>query len=100
MGSWLVGSVATKNPRDRQLVALAGVIPDLDGFGMIVDVARITWPFAFRSLADLLQRAGLPSSDMVLEKSVEVGWLAEPDHLPDHFHRLDQTRDFSRQFSC
>ena len=40
MGSWLIGSVATKNPRDRQLVALAGVIPDLDGFGMIVDVAR------------------------------------------------------------
>jgi inner membrane protein len=40
MGSWLVGSVATKNPRDRQLVALAGVIPDLDGFGMIADVVR------------------------------------------------------------
>lgn len=40
MGSWLIGSVATKNPRDRQLVAMAGVIPDLDGFGMIVDVAR------------------------------------------------------------
>ena len=40
MGSWLVGSVAAKNSRDRQLVALAGIIPDLDGFGMIVDVTR------------------------------------------------------------
>lgn len=40
MGSWLVGSVATKNPRDRQLIALAGVIPDLDGFGLFADVAR------------------------------------------------------------
>ncbi|KAB2654113.1 MAG: hypothetical protein DVB33_00525 [Verrucomicrobia bacterium] len=40
MGSWLIGSVATKNPRDRQLIALAGVIPDLDGFGMIPDVVR------------------------------------------------------------
>ena len=40
MGSWLVGSVAAKISRDRQLVALAGIIPDLDGFGMIVDVTR------------------------------------------------------------
>jgi hypothetical protein len=39
MGSWLVASVVTDNPRDRKLVTLAGVLPDADGLGVIVDVA-------------------------------------------------------------
>jgi len=34
----LVGAVVTNNPRDRKLVTLAGIIPDADGLGMVVDV--------------------------------------------------------------
>jgi inner membrane protein len=37
VGSWLVASVATNNARDRKLVTLAGILPDLDGFGLIAD---------------------------------------------------------------
>ncbi|MEI6197851.1 MAG: H-X9-DG-CTERM domain-containing protein [Verrucomicrobiota bacterium] len=33
IGSWLVASVTTNNPRDRKLVTLAGVLPDVDGLG-------------------------------------------------------------------
>ena len=39
LGSWLVATVATTNPRDRMLVTLAGVLPDADGLGMVADVA-------------------------------------------------------------
>jgi inner membrane protein len=38
LGSWLVASVATRNPRDRLLVTLAGALPDADGLGMILDL--------------------------------------------------------------
>jgi len=37
LGSWLVAAVTTENPRDRKLVTLAGVIPDADGLGILVD---------------------------------------------------------------
>ncbi|MEK7780353.1 MAG: metal-dependent hydrolase [Verrucomicrobiota bacterium] len=40
IASWLIGSVATKNPRDRKLITLAGIVPDVDGLGMVVDVAK------------------------------------------------------------
>ena len=40
IGSWLVASVATKTSRDRKLITLAGVLPDVDGFGLVVDVAK------------------------------------------------------------
>jgi len=40
LGSWLVASVVTDNPRDRKLVTLAGVLPDADGLGLLVDVVR------------------------------------------------------------
>ena len=39
IGSWLVASAVTDNPRDRKLVTLAGVLPDADGLGIVVDVA-------------------------------------------------------------
>jgi LexA-binding, inner membrane-associated putative hydrolase len=42
IGSWLVASVTTDNPRDRKLVTLAGVLPDLDGLGLVADVAIAT----------------------------------------------------------
>ena len=38
VGSWLVASATTNNPRDRKLVTLAGVLPDADGLGVVVDV--------------------------------------------------------------
>jgi hypothetical protein len=38
IGSWLIASATTNNPRDRKLVTLAGVLPDADGFGIIPDV--------------------------------------------------------------
>ena len=40
IGSLLVASVTTDSPRDRRLVTLAGILPDLDGLGMVVDVAK------------------------------------------------------------
>jgi inner membrane protein len=40
MGSWLVATAVADRPRDRRLITLAGVLPDLDGAGMLVDVAR------------------------------------------------------------
>ena len=39
IASWLVATVTTDNPRDRKLVTLAGMLPDLDGLGMLVDIA-------------------------------------------------------------
>jgi len=40
IGSWLVAAAIVNNPRDRRLVTLAGVLPDLDGLGMVVDVVK------------------------------------------------------------
>ena len=42
LGSWLIASVTTDNPRDRKLVTLAGILPDADGFGMLADIADAT----------------------------------------------------------
>jgi hypothetical protein len=38
--SWLVASATTKNPRDRALITAAGVLPDLDGLGIVVDIGQ------------------------------------------------------------
>lgn len=38
LGSWLIASATTNNPRDRKLVTLAGVLPDADGLGVVADV--------------------------------------------------------------
>lgn len=40
VGSWLVATAVVDNPRDRRLVTLAGILPDADGLGIVVDVAR------------------------------------------------------------
>jgi LexA-binding, inner membrane-associated putative hydrolase len=42
IGSWLIASVVTDNPRDRKLVTLAGVLPDADGLGVVADVVGVT----------------------------------------------------------
>lgn len=38
LASWVIGAKATTNARDCRLVALAGILPDLDGLGLFVDV--------------------------------------------------------------
>ncbi|HEY3860307.1 MAG TPA: metal-dependent hydrolase [Verrucomicrobiae bacterium] len=40
LASWLVAARTTDNLRDRRLVTLAGVAPDVDGLGLIVDIAQ------------------------------------------------------------
>jgi hypothetical protein len=39
LASWIIGAKTTDNPRDCRLVTLAGILPDLDGLGIIVDLA-------------------------------------------------------------
>jgi len=34
----LIAANATDNPRDCRLVALAGILPDADGLGVVVDI--------------------------------------------------------------
>lgn len=38
--SWVIGAKATDNLRDCRLVALAGILPDADGFGLVLDLAN------------------------------------------------------------
>lgn len=40
IGSWLIAAATVDNPRDRRLVTLAGILPDADGLGMVVDVIK------------------------------------------------------------
>ncbi len=37
LGSWIIAAQTTDNPRDCRLVTLAGVLPDVDGLGLILD---------------------------------------------------------------
>ena len=39
LAGWALAHTAKLNPRERMLVSVAGVIPDLDGFGIVVDFA-------------------------------------------------------------
>jgi inner membrane protein len=39
LAGWAVANTAKLSPRERMLVAVAGVIPDVDGFGIVVDLA-------------------------------------------------------------
>ncbi len=40
LASWVIGAKATDNARDCRLVALAGILPDADGLGLLVDAAN------------------------------------------------------------
>jgi len=40
LASWVVAAKTTDNARDCRLVTLAGVLPDLDGLGLLVDMAN------------------------------------------------------------
>ncbi len=37
--SWVIAAKTTDNPRDCRFVTLAGILPDVDGLGLIPDVA-------------------------------------------------------------
>lgn len=43
LASWVIAAKATDNSRDCRLVALAGILPDLDGVGLIMDVVNGTF---------------------------------------------------------
>jgi inner membrane protein len=36
--SWIIATKTTRNLRDSRLVTLAGILPDADGLGLIVDM--------------------------------------------------------------
>jgi hypothetical protein len=38
LASWIVAANTTDNPRDCRLVTLAGILPDMDGLGIVVDL--------------------------------------------------------------
>ncbi len=40
LASWIIAAKTTDNPRDCRLVTLAGILPDLDGAGILVDWTR------------------------------------------------------------
>jgi membrane-bound metal-dependent hydrolase YbcI (DUF457 family) len=39
LAGWAVGHAARLRPRDRAAVALAGIAPDIDGVGVVIDIA-------------------------------------------------------------
>jgi inner membrane protein len=44
LASWIIAAKTTNNPRDCGLVTLAGILPDLDGLGLLADVAsKAVW---------------------------------------------------------
>jgi inner membrane protein len=38
LASWIIAAKTTTNPRDCRLVTLAGILPDADGLGLLVDI--------------------------------------------------------------
>jgi hypothetical protein len=39
LASWIIAAKTTDNPRDCRLITLAGLAPDLDGLGLLADLA-------------------------------------------------------------
>lgn len=37
LASWIIAAKTTDNVRDCRLVALAGILPDVDGLGLVAD---------------------------------------------------------------
>jgi inner membrane protein len=40
LASWVIAAKTTDHPRDCRLVALAGILPDVDGLGLGLDLAN------------------------------------------------------------
>jgi len=45
---WVVANSAQLNRRDRILVTLAGIVPDLDGIGIVAEIATENTPNYFQ----------------------------------------------------
>jgi inner membrane protein len=43
LASWIIAAKTTNNLRDCRLVTLAGILPDLDGLGILADMASKAW---------------------------------------------------------
>jgi hypothetical protein len=43
LASWIVAVKTTDNPHDCRLVALAGILPDADGLGLVADIVKGWW---------------------------------------------------------
>ncbi len=41
LASWCVAQAVAKNDRDRKIIAWAGILPDLDGLGLGIDLANV-----------------------------------------------------------
>ncbi len=39
LASWIIAAKTTDDPRDCRLVTLAGILPDADGLGLVIDLA-------------------------------------------------------------
>lgn len=46
LASWIIAAKTTNNPRDCRLVTLAGILPDADGLGLLVDVFNMIFRHA------------------------------------------------------
>ncbi len=47
LASWIIASKTTDNLRDRRLVSLAGIAPDLDGLGLVADIIKGGDPYYY-----------------------------------------------------
>jgi hypothetical protein len=56
---WLAANSAELNPRERACVTLAGVIPDVDGLGLVAEVLTfyLAWKRGFPPLEIFSSRA-------------------------------------------
>ena len=43
LAAWIIAAKTTNNPRDCRLVTLAGILPDLDGLGLLADAVNKAW---------------------------------------------------------
>jgi inner membrane protein len=95
LASWIVAAKTTDNLRDRRLVTLAGVAPDLDGLGIFADYANGAYTsgkFYYYPQYHHMLAHGLPAAivcstfmAMLARQHWRVFWLS---FLTFHLHLL------------
>jgi inner membrane protein len=95
LASWIIAAKTTDNLRDRRLVTLAGVAPDLDGLGIVIDYAKGAYTsgkFHYYPLYHHFWTHGLPAAlvcsllmALLARRRWRVFWLA---FLTFHLHLL------------
>jgi inner membrane protein len=95
LASWIIAAKTTDNLRDRRLVTLAGVAPDLDGLGIFADYAHgayITGKFYYYPQYHHMLAHGLPAAiicstimAVLARRHWRVFWLS---FLTFHLHLL------------